>query len=271
MKVIEIFGNIFEGAVGAAPTYKDLTVEAAIKFLNAHCKDAIWMLEKNRPLWRGISDIKEPGISSIKDFALVDTSLTTRKSNNTTNYYTVILDNNPLNKDFPKRSKSFVGTTSLEHAEGYSARGTDSTFAMIPTGRAKIGIVNHADMWHTKIHLFGLSKSIEQFNSDFHFLFDYPEEVTIDMFKDFDKKLENGDVEAIDRFYRTFGSDIRKWDYHLNFLKQIFGAYSSKGTGHEWCYASNFPKRALHEMTEVWVSGKIVLIRYDMWNSLIRA
>lgn len=281
MKVNEILGKVFESAVDEKPTYKNLATKAAIDFLNAHCKDAIWMLEKNTPVYRGINDYHDPDIKTTKDFSLVDTMLTTRKSQNTSNFYTVILDNNPLNKDFPKRSKSFVGTTSIDYAHGYSNSGSDSIFVMIPTDQAKIGIVNHADIWHTRIKLFGHSMAIEQFNDEFnelfHSFFDknnltfYPEEVTINMFKDFDKKLKSGDIAATDTFREVFGGMAVVKGYHLRFLEEIFKAYSSEKTGHEWCYASNCPQVAFKTMTEVWISGKIVLIRLDMWRSLVEA
>jgi len=54
-------------------------------------------------------------------------------------------------------------------------------------------------------------------------------------------------------------------------LEEIFDAYSSKKTGHEWYYTSNFPTSIFQNMTEVWISGKIVLISLEMWNSLVVA
>jgi len=271
MKVNEIFGHLFEEAVDKKPTYKNLSTEEAIKFLNTHCKNALWMLEKNKPFYRGITEYKDVDITKIKGFSLVNTELTTRRSQNTSNYYTVILDNNPLNKDFPKRSKSFVGTTSFDYALGYSSSGHHGVFVMVPTDSAKIGVVNHSDMWHTKIKLFGLNKNIEEFNNYFAELFNYPlsETITIDMFKDFDSRLKSGDVTAISNFHSAFG--FRKDVYHTKFLEEIFDAYSSKKTGHEWYYSSNFPTNILQTNTEVWISGKIVLISFKMWNSLVKA
>ncbi len=273
MKVNEIFGHLFEEAVGKKPTYKNLSTEEAIKFLNTHCKNALWMLEKDKPFYRGISEYKDLDIVKIKGFSLVNTELTTRRSQNTTNYYTVILDNNPLNKDFPKRSKSFVGTTSFDYALGYSSSGHHGVFVMVPTDSAKIGVVNRSDMWNTKIKLFGLDENIEEFNNYFVELFGYPlsETITIDMFKDFDNKLKNGDENSISKFYQVFGEHFKKEDYHLRFLEEIFDAYSSKKTGHEWYYTSNFPTNILRRNAEVWISGKIVLISFEMWNSLVKA
>lgn len=106
--------ELLEAAVGKLPTFDKLEIEEAIHLLNKHCKNALWMLEENKSIYRG-------DVSNEKNsFTTIDTNLTTRKSQNTSNYYTMILDNHPEMKDFPKRSKSLICSTSLDDARVYS-------------------------------------------------------------------------------------------------------------------------------------------------------
>ena len=160
--------ELVEDAVGKEPRYYSQKVDTAINILNTYCKNALWMLYENKPIYRGDSVYLFNSA-----FACVDTTKTLRKSTNTTNYYTIILDNIPSRAGFPKRSRSFIATTDSDYANDYRHDAPDwrdkdaGLYILVPFDKTKIGVVNASDMWHTQIKLFGRSDSIEELNRCF--------------------------------------------------------------------------------------------------------
>lgn len=246
-----------EGAYDEQPNYQELEVQEAIDFLNSRCKNALWMLEKNRPLYRGHS-------ARLSDFTVVDTSKTQRVSENTSNFYTLILDNNPQCKDFPKRGRSFIGSTDDTKASQYGI-----CFIMIPTDGAKIGVVNKKDIWDAKVKLFNKSHYIEDLNRFFESL--GLRDTDINSFYKFDAALKSGDSYSVNKFYEN-ARNYFSFTYlannkaHLKFLESVYEAYSPRNTGFTWYYTSDMPRDMSD--SEVWVSGEIVTISQKMWKKL---
>ncbi len=66
-----------------------------------------------------------------------------RNSRNTTNEFTILVDNFlPSWKNYPKRSKSFICTTSHYIADGYG-----EPYFVLPYGNPDIGVCSDIDMW----------------------------------------------------------------------------------------------------------------------------
>jgi hypothetical protein len=70
----------------------------------------------------------------------------TRKSKNTKNYYTLIIDNLPSWNQYPKRSKSLVCSLSKHYAASYAF---GNPHILIPIKNAKVGICSKADIWYS--------------------------------------------------------------------------------------------------------------------------
>lgn len=254
---------MFEAAVGAKPEYTALSVNNAIDTLNKHAKNSLWMLHENRPLYRGDPAGKVNSLVDKHDFVVVDTSLTTRKSENTSNFYTVILDNHPNRKQFPKRSKSFIATTRWNDANAY-AKGRP--FVLIPFDDSKIGIVNESDMWETRINLFkGTHDNITYIADANNFFSDIfsSKTFTFEQLVQFDKQLKAGDKEALRKF--KYWPDASK-TYSKKLLEHILERYSAKNTGHTAATPATFPRTLKN--TEVWVGGKVMLMSQEMWDKL---
>ena len=71
--------QLLEGAAssGKLPVYTSVQVENAIKMLNARCKDALWMLHENRPIYRGddrsVSEqVATTGFATAEQFHVID-------------------------------------------------------------------------------------------------------------------------------------------------------------------------------------------------------
>lgn len=250
---------ILEVAVKERPKYTPLSVDEAVNLLNARCKDSLWMLELDKPFWRGDWHVSADKKVLQNGFATVDTSATERKSENTSNYYTVLLDNHPDRQDFPKRSRSFIATTDESRAAGY---GNFKQFVIIPCDGTKIGVVYAEDMWDTKISLFNDVRDIERFNDVFENMRLKPE---ISSFLEFDKKLKSGDEDAANVFKDFFGYEAYD-EYKNDFMNEIWRAYGPKSTNHKAFTTKNLPRNLPD--TEVWIGGDVVLISKDMWEQL---
>jgi hypothetical protein len=75
------------------------------------------------------------------DYYLIDPKKHDRKSANTRNYYTYIIDNSKDWEDFPKRSKSLI-------CHGYAKRPPYyDQYVVIPLNDANFGIANDDDLW----------------------------------------------------------------------------------------------------------------------------
>ncbi len=111
------------------------------KILDANCKQGLSFLANNTGIFRGMT--------GTKDFMVVDYSKGERSSTNTDNFYTVIFDNSPYFKDYPKRSKSMICSNSIAYAENYT--GWSEPYAIIPFDGTKIAVCPRQDIWETKI------------------------------------------------------------------------------------------------------------------------
>ncbi|MCK9417589.1 hypothetical protein M0Q97_13185, partial [Candidatus Dojkabacteria bacterium] len=75
------------------------------------------------------------------DYYLIDPKKHDRRSANTQNYYTYIIDNSKDWEDFPKRSKSLI-------CHGYAKRPPYyDQYVVIPLNDANFGIANDDDLW----------------------------------------------------------------------------------------------------------------------------
>ena len=272
------FKTFLEAAVGGKqPKYKDLTVEKAIATLNTHCKDALWMLHDNTPLWRG--DTKIP-VSGKPFFMTVDTSATERKSENTSNYYTVILDNIPSMANFPKRSRSFIGSTNKDRARSYGFL-DNKFFVMIPYDGVKIGIVGEQDMWDTEVRLFGSSQQISDINYDWSKVFaragiSITKGITYAHFEKLSMKVKltpHRFIRILADCFDVAEFRVEKELKNMTLLEYLNQQYSPRFTGFESATTKDkdIIKRAVDNKSEVWVGGKIMMISTSMWMSMREA
>lgn len=79
------------------------------------------------------------------DFLYIDPSKgKTRTSANTKNYYTLIIDNSPMWKSYPKRSRSIICSTDIDTAGVYGI-----VYNVYPVNGAEIGVCPDSDIWNS--------------------------------------------------------------------------------------------------------------------------
>ena len=112
----------------------DITEDAALALLNKHCSDAVKAYKKGSRIQRGVRNDAE--------YLSVDPkSGKPRKSANTKNYYTILMDNMKSWGQYPKRSESLICST------GNVSFGYGYMFVVFPYNGAKIGVAPERDLW----------------------------------------------------------------------------------------------------------------------------
>ena len=245
----------------------DIKARSALEAIDRYCSDSMWMVKQNAPIWRGERNIPHSQKIAELGFGAVDSLATTRASENSTNHYTLILDNVPSRASMPKRSKSLICSTSNNHASYYATRmGVRAhCYALIPFNDAVIGVCNRIDIWDTPVTIWGEEHLIEEWNIKFE------EGLGIagrrwEEFEAFDRRLKAHDVGAKDMFRRAFpeaGPNATQ-----TFIEDIDRAYSPKALGQ----TSEQPRGFRFDdetRSELWISGKVLMIVSTVWDDLI--
>lgn len=116
-----------------------ISYEKSVAFIKKNCMNSARMyFNKNVGLFRG-------HVSITTDFGIVNPKKHERESANTSNFYTLLMDNLPQWKDYPKRGKSLICSNSEEGAYGDSS----NKFLVLPVDNAKIGVCSEYDFWES--------------------------------------------------------------------------------------------------------------------------
>ena len=258
---------IREGAANKQlPELSPIEMAEGMQILVKHCSDALPLIKRGIAIWRGEADdrVLQPLMSGEHNFATVDTTATARKSENAQNHYTEIFDHHPtmIKMGFPKRSRSFICSTSYQRADEYATIGDSTPLAIIPFNGVPIGFVNKEDMWDIYIKLFGDSEDIEEYNTKFSCI---GIDDTWDSFVKFNARFKDAmlDPDIRKEFDKQFpNADVNS----INFLEDIIAAYDPSKTGMtvgttaKW----NTKKRD----TEVWVGGKCLVLTADTFKEI---
>lgn len=225
---------------------QDISVEKAIELLKANCKDALKF--KDQPIIRGTK--------SREDAYLVQGELGSRSSaHSDSNQYTVILDE-VMPAEWPRRSASIIAGNS-KNDKWVEQYGT--VYALFPYDGVKIGVCPVQDIFGVQMTI-GNSKrerGLNDWNEFFtHYgIPDYSFEDLIDGI--FSAMQDDEDEKLADTFNDIFDNpeeDIKK-------------AYSPSNLGLKLATTADFAKYN-DRPREVWIGGKCIAIRYDVWEDI---
>lgn len=133
-----------------------------LEAVEKYCSQALAQFRSGKALWKGW----QRGSIDIGTPSLIDPSTSSRVSENTSNFYTALLDSNPANAEFPKRSKSLICSTSKTTAEGYGM-----ATALLPFDGTDIGMSPHPDLWNSGVKVGGRTYLIHDLNELIEMLF----------------------------------------------------------------------------------------------------
>lgn len=228
---------------------KSLSEEEAIQLLKDNCSLAIKEYYKDNSIIRGVhTKIPYRYINPKKE--------SPRKSANTQNYYTLLIDNSPKWKDYPKRSQSLICATSKWSSYGYN-------YNVFPYDGSKIGVASDSDFW------FSFSKTLKNVMvNDFNIqlinlmdnfnILDFDDKSYSEIKKSFDifdmYAKHNGIPETINKIKRL----SIKWieNYKGDLMKTVSDVLDPNKNG----FSLKKIGDSLPKDREVWTDGECILV-----------
>jgi hypothetical protein len=236
--------------------HKDLSQDQAVEILKTKCSDFLPLVQQKgeKTLYRGMTDFG--------DYRIVYPSSGSRISQNTTNHYTVLLDNSPYMKEYPRRSKSLICSAGFDYAQGFAdpigKKSSGDTYAVIPFNGSKIGICPQNDIWRTPItvdpnlHFYGYT-SMQAFNN---WLDDYLNLSAEDVAQEvLTPEAEN--------YCKKFGLNPKY------FYQYLYHALSPQRAHWELLSTSEFAAtRQYYSDNECWIGDPCLLIRFTSMSAI---
>jgi uncharacterized protein YlzI (FlbEa/FlbD family) len=227
---------------------KQLRTDNFSAFLQEHCSE---FLDNNltTPLYRGSRKGYGIGVK------IIDVSVGTRKSENTTNHYTILMDNSKYYKDWPKRSKSLICSTLKSKAGMYG-----QVFCIIPFNGTKIAITEDEDIWLTRVDLYDLNWKGNLYNlNNILQMLEIPDTSIQNMINYTKTPKFKAD------FYQMFNEPKIAPEDFIPYLQFCMNPYLLKFSLEDTSSFSaiEYPNR------EVWFSGKCLVVAEKYYEDLI--
>lgn len=216
------------------------------------------------PLYRGL---KSNDLPREDNFLILDPSTYDRNSVDTDNYYNLIMDNMPKWFEYPKRSKSIIGSLDKSTAEDYG-----NLYRVIPIfENSKVAIAPKFDIWWSFDRAFRNNNPM------------YTECENCDGTGD-DERFNtvcascggSGDIEVTslkqfnDKLKKDFRLDKNKYTWNefknkvKNALPIIKDIFDPSANGFRLIDYNNDTN--IHKDAEIWTEAKCLLIREDLLN-----
>jgi len=227
--------------------------DKAFKLIDKHCSKNYdkTMGNKVSKIYRGIKNFKQ-------DFGYINSNKgELRTSANTLNYVTLLIDNLPSWKDYPKRSKGIICSTDEGTAYNYG-----ETYQVFPYDNSKIGICPEHDMWDSFYNTFKGHYIIPDINELLKNTFKYYDiKVDDNNWNSFKNGLEKLDLGIIlkDEFYEAYYQKLAKILFetnkniiqHLNDILSPIKNNFRLGIDNVKTYTDN----------EIWIQGECIFMR----------
>lgn len=235
------------------------------EFLHSNCSQALNQYKSSgHCIYRGLKTDK---ISLITD----PTKGKPRRSIDIKNYYTLLIDNLPSWKQYPKRSYSIIGATDAQTATDY---GTNN-YIVFPFDNTKIGICPKVDIWYSFQPTIG---NLSRFSTNLDTLLDLTTnnfnhdkdwKSLTKSFQDSEKFIKNNP----EKFNSIIKNTVKPWNIDI-FYELLHNSYINILNKEMNPKTNNFrlfsPKDSLNKApnNEVWAGGKSLLVQdeylYDL-------
>lgn len=220
---------------------RDISLEKAAELIEVNCKDALKHI--NTPLMRG-TKLKE-------DAYILEGEAGTRESRNTSNHYTIILDEILPPLGYPKRSKSIIlgNYENKDYVQEYG-----NIFAILPYDNIKIGVCYLHDIFGTKTFIGSREQniSLEKMNEIFEKM-NVPDYTYQDLVQYIEEVLDDTEDEHYDEAVKIFSKgevdDIIRKAYSVKQLRMTLETTKT-------VYDVLGPR-------ELWIGGKCIAIKIE--------
>ena len=225
--------------------------EDAFDYALKHCKEALKLGMK--PMVRGTFSDHSTA------FVLTPETADDRKSANTSNYYTKILDETLGVAGYSLRSRSviFANWENLHTAQDFG-----TVYAVLPVDGSKIGVCPFYDIFEVEIKIGGVQHGINIWNGEFE-LRDVPD-------RSFAKIVSGIEATLTPDFdpEHHFKDDFKKIFTPGKVKDQLLAAYDPKTLGFKLSTIAGIAN--LKGAHELWTSGKCIAIELDEYETLLK-
>ena len=237
---------------------KKITKEEAGQLLDKHCNKAIESYERGNRIYRGVN------VLGSDEYRFIDPKKFKRKSKNTTNHYTELMDHLPSWSKYPKRSQSIICSTSYDYARAFGYE----TYSIFPYDGAKIGVCSSNDLWNSfnKItdysgyyDMNGFNRNLRIVMKDFLGVKKLPSDFTQmkKIFVEFDKTMKDDEIRE-----QLFEEQPLYKDFYKGDMRKFLDTIMSPD-------ANGFNLMKIGEQLppnrEVWTDSKSVMVIADMF------
>lgn len=222
-----------------------LTYDKARYILKKKCSEALEIYQNH-----GVCIYR--GATFNGPFILKKPSQGSRVSANTSNHYTLLIDNLPCWKGYPKRSKSLVCSFDYYVAESYGS----TTYNVFPYNGSTIGICPHGDLW-TSFESIGISY-LDQFNNHLRDLglVDTSWNALVKSSKRLDKNKKNLEVEHTEKILKDYVDSMYTFIDYMNIY------FNPNKNGFKKVKTDSIMSVNFHG-SEMWTDGDCLLIEHN--------
>jgi hypothetical protein len=249
---------------------KEYNNTSQIRTSEISLETAVELIEKSGIRYDENTIFPYRGTENVVEYGFVQPSLHNRTSRFTSNIYTLLMDNLPCWKSYPKRSKSIMCSTNKSNANNYHGELNDEAYVVIPLNKnAKFGVCSSHDLWFSFKN--GIGFSMEDFNLlisnlDEKFtnrkIYTYTEykELLI-LFKHMDKlkNSDNGNDLIYDHIMSTM-HDSNEQKYFLKWLR------NPDITLHDYIAESICPKKNGFKLIKFYKDNTSLISDNEVWT-----
>jgi len=215
------------------------------------------------------------GLPFNEDLLHANPTQTVRKSQNTTNFYTLLMDNLASWKNYPKRSRALICATSEGRAMDYGY-----AYVVLPEGNPMIGVCGENDLWDSFPNVMSTLNlgGMDRFNEVIGSIADgYGLRMDDDDYQSFIKDLEKADE------YRAQGLELDRSAVNRGFYRAIEYLFKQKvplirtfeslmmpsKNGFDLTSLGNLNATS-HQGKEVWFNSPAWLVNVDSWDRFVK-
>ena len=208
------------------------------------------------PIWRGFKNHNEAVLK-------INPATGIRQSQNTSNYYTELMDNSPYFSGWPKRSRSIICSTEFGRASNYAygAPYSAATYAVFPARGVKVAVCPDRDIWKTRIDLPFVYSGL-----DFPELNEFLEDLGLSQDYNSMVKEVQSDFFARELNYLIKDNKIKPIE-PKDFLPEIEEAMAPQNTGFQLYDLEEFAGGGMRDK-ELWIGGPCIIVRSDLLETL---
>ena len=235
-----------------------ISKEEAIDIINKNCSNNIKVMDQKLVyIYRGINSLKI-------GYGYTNSNTgNPRVSANTHNFMTLLMDNLPSWKNYPKRSRGIICTTEPRYTYNYG-----NIFKVYPFDNSKIGICSETDVWLSFYKAFGRSFSVDDFNN---LIFHFTKKTNLPKPMDYKSVIKT--LEAIKEYLQDNEKISGVARQETKIVKEILMSNDSveKALDKELSPKNNEFKMGIKNILfnrEVWIQGEAILEFYDEFHKI---